>query len=180
MLKKKRKKDAPPCAIFLEKRKITMKLTRRISIALCLLICISCSKKSDTSVANKLYIQGTWKLISNTIYTGDKVERKSLQGQKTIKIINENYFSFLTHDVKDGQDPEFVPKKVFVAGGGPYVLEGSRYTETLEFCSARQWENNDFSFEVEVRGDTLFQIGMEVLKDLGVNQKIEEIYIRIK
>jgi hypothetical protein len=98
-----------------------------------------------------------------------------------IKIINETHFAFLNHDLKS-KDDSTKSDLYFVAGGGPYELSGHRYTEHLEYCSARDYEGHDFPFDLEIRGDTLIQKGVEALKDLGIgteNIQIVEIYVRI-
>ena len=150
-------------------KKITLLI---ISVAML----VSC-KKNEKPV-NNLHkdIQGTWELVSNTVIRPDTTVRKDLTGQKMLKIINATHFSFLTHDVSiDGKKNE---NKVFVAGGGEYRIENGKYIESLEFCNYREWEGHEFSFDVIVRNDSLFQTGVEEIKDLGVNQKIIEIYKR--
>jgi hypothetical protein len=63
-----------------------------------------------------------------------------------IKIINDTHFAFFQHDLKKGKDSS----AVFVAGGGRYSLIGDRYTEHLEYCSDRNWEDNDFKFTISI------------------------------
>jgi hypothetical protein len=70
--------------------------------------------------------------------------------------------------------------KVFVAGGGKYSLTDSLYTEHLEYCSAREWEGNDFNFTVSIKNDTLIQSGIEKIDGIGVNRINIEKYIRVK
>ncbi|TWV99211.1 hypothetical protein [Chitinophaga pinensis] len=44
---------------------------------------------------------------------------------------------------------------------GTYTLVGDKYSEHLEYCSYRGWENQDFSFKMEIRNDTIIQSGEE-------------------
>jgi len=59
-------------------------------------------------------------------------------------------------------------------------LVDSSYTEHLEFCSAREWENNDFHFTISIRNDTLIQTGIEKVESAGVNRLNIEKYVRVK
>lgn len=129
------------------------------------------------SIMTKPAITGTWKLISGTlIENGDTLKTDYTQNISFIKIINETHFAFLQHDLNHGQDS----LAVFVAGGGPYTLTDSTYTEQLEYCSDRGWEGHDFSFTVAVENDTLIQKGMEVIADKGINRMNIEVYARVK
>ena len=136
---------------------------------------LSCT--SGAALKNKPAITGTWKLISGTlIESGDTLTTDYTQNISFIKIINESHFAFLQHDLNHGQDS----LAVFVAGGGPYTLKDSTYTEHLEYCNDRGWEGHDFSFTVTVQNDTLIQKGMEVIADKGINRMNIEVYARVK
>uniref|UniRef100_UPI003217D355 hypothetical protein n=1 Tax=uncultured Draconibacterium sp. TaxID=1573823 RepID=UPI003217D355 len=125
----------------------------------------------------ELPIEGTWLLISGeTIQQNDTVFTDYTAGQKTIKIINANHFSFLRHDLNKGADST----AVFVAGGGKYSLKGTTYTEHLEFCNFREWEDHTFDFEIEINNDTLIQKGIEKIEELNVDRLIIETYIRLQ
>lgn len=67
-----------------------------------------------------------------------------------IKIINNAHFAFLQHDLDKGKH-----SVVFVAGGGTYTLKDSLYSEWLKYCSARDWEGNNFDFVITLKGDSL-------------------------
>jgi hypothetical protein len=129
----------------------------------------------------KSRLMGTWQLVDALQVRKDSTVHTHLPGTKMVKIINESHFAFLNHDLKS-KDDSTKSDLYFVAGGGPYKLDDHRYTEHLEYCSARDYEGNDFSFDLEIRGDTLFQRGVEALKDLGIgdeNIQIVEIYVRV-
>jgi hypothetical protein len=59
-------------------------------------------------------------------------------------------------------------------------LKNSLYTEKLEYCNAREWENNDFTFVIGIKNDTLIQRGVEVVESAGINRINIEKYMRIK
>lgn len=94
-----------------------------------------------------------------------------------VKILNRSHFSFLRHDLRKGKDSTNV---LFVAGGGRYELKGDQYTEYLEYCSAREWENNAFHFTITIEGDTLVQQGHEKVEGTDVDRTIIEQYARVK
>jgi hypothetical protein len=120
---------------------------------------------------------GTWKLIKGTlIEKGDTTVTDYTQKVSFIKIINNTHFAFLQHDLNKGKDSI----AVFVAGGGSYSLRDSVYTEHLEYCNDRNWENNDFKFTIEIKDDTLIQSGVEKVESAGVNRLNIEQYVRLK
>jgi hypothetical protein len=133
-------------------------------------------EKTEQRAENTLPLEGTWQLISGTlIEKGDTTVTDYTKGRSMIKVINKTHFAFLNHDLNKGLDS----MAVFVAGGGPYKLEGDQYTEYLTYCSDRQWEGNEFHFTVEVDGDTLIQSGVEKIADIGVDRMNVEKYVRV-
>ena len=133
--------------------------------------------EKDKSKQSTIPIEGTWELLSGTtIEKGDSTVTDYTKDLQFIKIINKTHFAFLNHDRNKGKDSV----AVFSAGGGRYSLTDSSYTEHLEYCSDRQWENNDFKFAVTINNDTLVQRGIEKIENIGVNRINIEKYIRIK
>jgi hypothetical protein len=109
------------------------------------------------------------------IEKGDTTVTNYTQNTSFIKIINDTHFAFLQHDLNKGKD-----SAVFVSGGGRYSLRDSLYTEHLEYCSARDWEGNDFAFTIALKGDTLMQSGMEKVESTGINRLNIEKYVKVK
>ena len=139
---------------------------------------ISCSAQNDQSTKTIIPLQGTWKLLSGTtIEKGVSTVTDYTKDKEFIKIINENHFAFLSHDLNKGKDSATA---AFSSGGGSYSLADSVYTEHLDFCSDRQWEGNSFEFTITISGDTLTQKGIEKIENIGVNRINIEKYIRIK
>lgn len=143
-----------------------------------LLLMITCAILSscNKTQAPQINITGTWELISATTIQGDSTYHKDLTNTRMIKILNETHFSFLNHDLGQKKDSE----KMFVAGGGTYKLEGDNYTESLDYCNYREWENNTFEFKLEIKGDTLIQNGLEKIEKLGVDRRIIEVFVKTK
>lgn len=134
-------------------------------------ICFSCTKET------KHPIEGTWQLITGTlIEKGDTTITDYTKNISFIKIINDSHFAFLQHDLKKGKDST----AVFASGGGKYMINDSLYTENLEYCSAREWEGNDFKFNYVIKNDTLVQKGIEKIESQGVDRVNIEKYVRIK
>ena len=142
-------------------------------------VLLSCNSSVQTpeATSTKKPIEGTWKLLTGTLVEkGDTVVTDYTKGKSFIKIINDDHFAFLTHDLGKGKNAD----SMFVAGGGGYSFHDSSYTEHLEYCNDRQWEGNDFSFTVTINNDTLIQKGIEKIDSLGVNRLNIEKYIRVK
>jgi hypothetical protein len=139
----------------------------------------ACETNSQKQTAEKtaLPIQGTWKLISGTlIENGGTTITDYTKDISFIKVINDNHFAFLSHDLHKGKNAD----SAFSAGGGAYSLKDSLYTEHLEYCNDRQWEGNDFAFTITINNDTLTQTGIEKVESAGVNRLNVEKYSRMK
>ncbi len=148
-------------------------------ITLFSIVLISCSaeNRKDQSEAASLPLTGTWKLLTGTlIEKGDTVVTDYTKNLSFIKIINDDHFAFLQHNLNKGKDST----KAFEAGGGRYSLKDSNYTEHLEYCSAPEWEGHDFTFTISIKGDTLTQSGIEKVEGAGVNRTNIERYVRLK
>jgi hypothetical protein len=138
-----------------------------------LLIFISCNTPKASSP-----ITGTWQLVTGTlIEKNDTTVTDYTQNKRFIKIINETHFSFLGHNLTKGKDSA---NTFYSSGGGKYTLKDSTYTEHLEFCSDRSWENNNFEFTIRINNDTLIQQGVEKIEATGVNRYNIERYVRMK
>jgi len=151
---------------------------RSTVVILSIIVLASCSEnkpKTENNLSSSLI--GTWQLISETkIEKDDTTFTPSSKDKRMIKIINDTHFAFLNHDLRKGADS----LKVFVAGGGTYTLKDNHYTEHLEYCNYREWENNNFDFNISVVNDTLTQQGTEKVEGLGVDRIIIEKYVRTK
>lgn len=142
---------------------------------------ISCQAKNDTATSKETQketpkaLEGTWKLVKGTLVEkGDTTVTDYTKNISFIKIINNTHFAFLQHDLSKGKNAD----SIFVAGGGKYSLKDSTYTEHLEYCNARAWEGNDFTFTVTINNDTLTQHGIEKVGD--IERLNTEKYVRVK
>jgi hypothetical protein len=143
------------------------------------MILLSCGAETEEKEvkASPKPIIGTWQLLNGTVIENrDTTVTDYTQKASFIKVINNTHFAFLHHDLNKGKDSA----AVFVSGGGTYSLKDSLYTEHLQYCSAREWEGNDFTFTVTIKNDTLIQHGIEKLASAGINRINIEKYIRVK
>lgn len=146
-----------------------MKMT--VALLFSFLLLNACQTSNDSPP-----ITGTWQLQTGTLVeNGDTSITDYTKDKKFIKIINDSHFAFLNHDLNKGTDS----LASFSAGGGSYTLSGNTYTEHLEFCSDRAWEQNDFSFTVTIHNDTLIQQGVEKVEGTGINRLNIEKYTRV-
>ena len=154
-----------------------MKIGSLLLIIIAFLWSCNLQNEDAASVSTSIPLTGTWKLITGTlIENGDTVITDYTEETSFIKIINDTHFAFLQHDLTNRMDS----LAVFVAGGGSYSLIDSTYTEHLEYCSARNWEGNDFTFTIGVRNDTLTQKGVEKIESEGIDRLNIEKYVRVK
>jgi hypothetical protein len=143
--------------------------------ALALSSCTSSEKKFETKADETL--TGTWHLInSKAITKGDTVVTTPSKDEEMVKIFNASHFAFFTHDLKHGK----TDKPVYSSGAGTYTLSGSDYAEHLTYCDARGWEDKDFKFTVQFKGDTLIQSGIEKIDSLKIDHIIIETYVKEK
>jgi hypothetical protein len=150
-----------------------------IAFSLITITLLSCDVKTKVEQPNPtaLSIAGTWKLLTGTlIEKGDTLVTDYTKDMSFIKIINDSHFAFLHHDLSKGKDSA----AIYSSGGGSYSLTDSVYTEHLEYCTAREWEGNDFPFTVTIKNDTLTQSGVEKIESEGINRLNIEKYVRVK
>ena len=117
-------------------------------------------------------IEGTWKMVyAETIESGT-IKLKDLSNTTFIKIINKSHFAFFNQENTGTTN--------FYGGAGTYTLKGNTYTETLNFTAVEAIKNHQFSFTIEIKGDTLIQSGIEKVEAAGLDRYITEKYIKIK
>jgi len=157
---------------------------RFILSILIITMCYSCceEQKEAQKVVSDLPSEfvGTWQLISSDYHSKDTVTSSMKEGQQMMKIITPTHFAFFLNDLKQGKDSSNV---AFSAGGGTVEFKDGQYIENLQYFSAREWEGHQFSFKLELNGDTLTQQGVEELADLGLGEEnllLIEKYIKVK
>lgn len=101
-----------------------MSLNRILVVFAATCLLSSCAEKPASTP-----LIGTWELISATSTEKDSTKSTFDPTHKMIKIINPTHFAFLNHDISAGKDTSATR---FSAGGGPYTLVDSVYTEHFE------------------------------------------------
>ncbi|MBO9611670.1 MAG: hypothetical protein J7619_03185 [Dyadobacter sp.] len=153
--------------------------TRLTALFLTASLFVACDRKEQAQARKNTSseLEGTWKLLSGTlIEKGDTTVTDYTRKVSFIKVINGSHFAFLQHDLNKGKDST----ASFSAGGGAYTLKDSAYTEKLEYCTAREWEGNEFHFTISIQNDTLIQRGVEKVEAAGVERLNIEKYVRVK
>jgi hypothetical protein len=116
---------------------IMKKLLLVFAIALAV-VCLAWSQ-TNGSHAKKSQLDGTWELVS-----GQQLPK----GTRDIKIISGGHFIFVAYNTEKG--------KPLYTGGGTYILNGSSYTEHIDFMSdeiSAGMIDKDQPFTVKVNGD---------------------------
>ena len=101
--------------------------------------------QTNGSHAKKSQLDGTWELVSG---------QPLPEGARDIKIISGGHFIFVAYDTEKA--------KPLYTGGGTYVLNGSSYSEHIDFASdeiSTGLVGKDQPFTVKVDGDTFTQTG---------------------
>jgi hypothetical protein len=101
--------------------------------------------QTNGSHAKKGQLDGAWELVS-----GQQLPK----GARDIKIISGGHFIFVAYNTENG--------KPLYTGGGTYILNGSSYTEHVDFASdeiSAGLVGKDQPFTVKVDGDTFTQTG---------------------
>ena len=154
-----------------------MRYILRSLVVVTLFFACNAAPEGDEPQPSSPAIVGTWKLLTGTlIEKGDTAVTDYTKNVSFIKIINDTHFAFIQHDLTKGKDSG----AVFSSGAGTYSLKDSIYTERLEYCSAREWEGNDFTFTLNLTNDTLIQRGVEKIESAGVDRLNIEKYVRLK
>jgi hypothetical protein len=131
--------------------------------AITLIAVLLASSQTSSDQAKKSQLEGTWEIVSaRPMPTPPK-------GVKEIKIISGGHFVFVRYNTENG-------KPIYV-GGGTYTLDGTSYTEHVDFMSeaiSAGIFGKDQPFTVTVEGDTLTQTGT-----LSNGQSLSETWKRV-
>ncbi len=148
---------------------------KRIVLVLMILAVLSCKQANKDipkeRLTNSKEIVGSWKLVYGEIKEEDSIQVKDLSKSNFIKLINKDHFAFFNQPTNGGDG--------FYAGGGSYSLDGNNYVEKLEYIAVDEVRGHEFQFQIEIKGDTLIQSGIEDVPEAGIKRHIIEKYVRI-
>lgn len=116
--------------------------------------------RTNARPANHSPLDGTWQLVS-----GQPLPK----GARDVKIISGGHFIFVAYDADTG--------KPLYTGGGTYTLNGSSYTEHMDFASEpiSALIGKEQSFTVNVSADTFTQRGT-----LSNGKPLNELWKRLR
>jgi hypothetical protein len=118
---------------------------KKIVFAIALTAVFPALSQTNGSGAKKSQLDGTWELVSG---------QPLPTGARDIKIISGGQFIFVAYETEKG--------KPLYTGGGTYTMNGSSYTEHIDFASdqiSAGLVGKDQPFTVKVDGDTFTQTG---------------------
>jgi len=101
--------------------------------------------QTNGSHSRKSPLDGAWELVSGQALP---------KGARDIKIISARHFIFAAYDTEK--------RKPLYTGGGTFILNGSAYTEHVDFASeaiSAGLVGKDQSFTVTIDGDSFTQKG---------------------
>jgi hypothetical protein len=113
-------------------------------LAIALGVVFVARSQTNSGQAKKSQLDGTWELVA-----GQQLPK----GAREIKIISGGHFIFVAYDTGKGE--------LLGTGGGTYVLNGSSYTEHVDFGDriSAGVVGKDQQFAVKIDGDTFVQAG---------------------
>jgi hypothetical protein len=116
--------------------------------------------QTSGSHAKRSQPEGTWELVSG---------QQLLEGTRDIKIISGRHFIFVAYDTATG--------KPLYTGGGTFILNGTSYTEHVDFMSdmiSAGMIGKDQPFTVKLDGEVFTQTGV-----LSNGKSLSEIWKRV-
>ncbi len=135
---------------------------KKVSLVLAIALGAVCFAPPQTNggQAKKSQLDGTWELVA-----GQQLPK----GAREIKIISGGHFIFAAYDTGKGE--------LLGTGGGTYVLNGSAYTEHVDFGDriSAGVVGRDQQFAVKIDGDTWVQAGT-----LSNGKSLSETWKRVK
>ena len=140
----------------------------RTTIALVAFTLATVFTAAQESAAKKDGHLGTWKLVSTK--DGDAKDfTKRGDDTARIKHITATHFTWV--EVETGS------KKIMSGAGGKYTLEGTTYTETIDYAGEgmEAFAGKPQKFTIRIEGDKLHQSGV-----LSNGLKIDEVWERLK
>ena len=100
------------------------------------------------------FLTGAWEMVY-AVYKdkdGKVVQEIKGDGEKSLKILAQRHFSFITQD-KDG--------KFVVAGAGSYTLDGANYTEVVSYSSLDRLLGKTYRFKCQMKDGLWIHTGNE-------------------
>lgn len=128
-------------------------------------------------------LEGVWQLVSGTA-DGQSYPASA----RSIKIITKGHFAVLGEEARGVRELKTAADslqafRTMSAGGGTYKLQGTTYTETLDYFADPAYAGRSVSFTCRTEGDRFFQSGPfpvfadgKKVRDI----KLDEVWRRIE
>lgn len=138
---------------------------------------------SPLSAQSPCKLEGVWQLVS-----GSADGKAYPGGASQIKIITKRHFAFLVQEpggpkeMKTSADSLAAFRHAF-AGGGTYTLQGTTYTERLEYFTDPAYVGMMLPFTCRTDGDRFYQTGTIPIFEGGKkvhDRKLEEVWRRVE
>jgi len=147
------------------------------------LLALAALLASPLSAQSSCKLEGVWQLVSGSI---DGKPYPS--GVHSLKIITKGHFAVLSREpgvpkeMKSAAD-SLAAFRLMGFAGGTYTLQGTTYTETLDFFSDPAYVGKAVPFTCRTQGDRFYQSGnfptLEGGKKVG-DSKLEEVWRRVE
>jgi hypothetical protein len=122
-----------------------------------------------TGYAQNCNPMGAWEVYALTFTDADGTVRKiEISDPPGLKILSETHWAFVEQNAEGNAIPTS-------GGGGTYTVDGTTYTERVEYHGARDYIGQSIPFDCNVEGDFWYQSGT-----LPDGTKLEEVYRRAK
>jgi hypothetical protein len=128
-------------------------------------------------------LEGVWQLVS-----GKADGQPYAASARSIKIITKGHFAVLGDEARGVKELKTAADSVqafrtMTAGGGTYKLQGTTYTETLDYFGDPAYTGRSVSFTCRTEGDRFFQTGSYPVFENGKKVrdiKLDEVWRRIE
>jgi hypothetical protein len=138
-----------------------------LTILFCVLI-IGCASERRSD------LEGNWRLVTRRHRTSDTAFYDSQSDYVGMKMIFQNRIAYFARYSAGGDT-------IYGYGAGTYDLEGTNYTESFEYHVDKSLIGQAVPWEVEVRNDTLIQMGPRKTGKYKDSQwELREVWVRVK
>ncbi len=130
-------------------------------------------------MGNQTKLNGKWQIESAFLtINGEKISTVD-SSRVMMKIFTDTHFAFFSKELIRDKFEKAEPStseqlkayRTFDAGGGRYKIEGSKYTEFVEYCTHPNYEGEEITFDIMISDGKLVQQGIYPLVKLGLGSE---------